>query len=471
MKQIQLFFVLLLTISGFRVQAAYAGNMDFKKDFGAIGDGNADDSKAWSEAIAYFNKEKSGVLNVPAGVYRIGKQKVNQDPKDGIVYASLVYGHLTLFEIDGLVIQGEVDKSGKPLSIFKYLDGVKYGYFNPVDGDKPIDVSKDAQAIGGVVLSLAWNCKNITIKNLELDGNFPKGTYYPAPSGKEGSQLVFLGISSYGARNLLIENVYAHHFGLDGFYIETPRDTLPEGKFHTVLSNCRSEYNGRQGLSFTVGTGLKVSKSSFRFTGMGGIRIAPGANVDIENHDNTGAPLSNSLFEDCVISSNKGGSGSVNLAGKVNNITFRKCTLDAGDMIEGTNRAYAIQMNFSPSRNVTFDQCIVRGVFLMYQQGGKKMDVDGKTVFKDCTFKDNLPLIPSKTKQPLIDMYDEIEFDNCRFYVHPDRLLFRSSPVNNSDNKEQTVLLKKCKVYNLKTGKADKSQLKGLTSRFKVSSK
>lgn len=442
--------------------------LDFKNDFMARGDGVSDDSKSWSDAMAYFNKVKSGTLIIPEGVYRIGKQVINDNPSDGIPYATLEYGDLTLSGIDGLTIQGKVSKDGKPLSIFKYHDNIKYGYFNPDNGGKPLDVNKDSQAIGGAIFTLGWNCKNITIKDLELDGNITNGIYNPAPAGKKGVDIIFIGLSSYGAENLLIQNVYVHHFGLDGFYIQTSREILPEGKFHTVMENCRSEYNGRQGLSFTVGSGLKVINSKFLYTGMGGIRISPGANIDIENHDKSGAPLSNSLFKDCIISSNKGGSGSVNLAGKVDNIRFSNCTIDAGDMVSGTNRFYAVQMNFSPSRNVTFDDCTIRGVFLMYQKGNKKMDEEGKTILNNCIIKDNLPITETKIQQPLIDIYDKIEFNNCKFYVHPARQLFRSTPLAKDDQHVNAVQIRKGKVYNLKTGKADKTHLKSLSNSFRV---
>ncbi|MCE7041276.1 right-handed parallel beta-helix repeat-containing protein [Dyadobacter sp. CY312] len=438
---------------------------NFKKDFGAKGDGISDDSEAWSRVITHYNLHKGGTLIVPEGIYRVGAQKTNWNSRKDVNYSSPKY-NTTLSEIDGLLIQGTL-KGGKIVSIFKYLSGIKYGFFNPDTGTQGLDVTLSSHASPGTFLTLGWDCKNVIIKNLELDGNFSEANYKAAPKDMKGPDLTYSGIASYMARNVVIENVYAHHFGLDGIYIQTPREKLTPGKFHTTLSKVRSEYNGRQGLSFTVGSNLKVINSSFKYTGMGGIRISPCANVDIENHDNTGAPLANSIFENCIISSNQGGSGSVNIAGKVDNIHFKNCVIDAGPKIKDTNRIYSVQMNFSPSRNVSFDNCKLTGVFLMYQPG-KKMDDDGFTLLKNCTITDNNVSNDIPETQPLIDVYDQIKFDNCTFFVSPKRKFIRSSTFSKTELSDaEDVTFKNCKVMNLKTRKTIPDIKARVTSNIK----
>jgi hypothetical protein len=441
---------------------------NFKTDFGAKGDGASDDSEAWSRAVKYFNEKGGGKLNIPKGIYRVGTQVFDKDSANKIAFARPKFSDV-FNGIDNLQIVGTVGKNGKITSVFKFHDGIKYGFFNPVTGEKPKGTGVDTQASLGGLMTFSHSCKNIVVKNLELDGNIPKGTYYAPPTGMRGPDLVFIGIVSYGARNLLIENVYTHHFGLDGLYIQTPREALADGKYYTTLSKCRSEYNGRQGLSYTVGSHLKVINSSFKFTGMGGIRIAPGANVDIENQDKTHKALSEILFENCVISANKGGSGSVNIAGNVDNIVFKNCMINAGKKIPGTNRFYAVQMNFSPSRNVSFEQCELTGSFLMYRKD-KVMDAEGTTRFTDCVIKDNSILGDAQSKQPLLDIYDNAVFENCTFHINESRKLVQSSTTllrSNARAISTPVIFKGCKVVDLKTKRVFKDEAKFESARVK----
>lgn len=52
---------------------AFTSWLDVKRDFGARGDGIADDTNAWRKALEAIRHEnaKGAVLFVPAGVYRI----------------------------------------------------------------------------------------------------------------------------------------------------------------------------------------------------------------------------------------------------------------------------------------------------------------------------------------------------------------------------------------------------------------
>ena len=455
-----LIFFVILFCSSFSCYSQVATGKNFKIDFGAKGDGTSDDSEAWHRAIQYFNEEKQGKLYIPEGTYRVGRQIIDQNPSNNISYATPAFKS-TLSNIDGLTIEGEL-KNGKLVSVFKYIDNLKYGFFDPSTGSPSADVSSESYAEAGAFLLLSWSCSNVIIKNLELDGNSTHAIYNPAPKGKRGPDLGYIGISSYGAKNVLIENIYVHHFGLDGIYIQTPRQTLSAGKYHARLNKIKSEYNGRQGLSFTVGTNLYVSNSTFQHTGMAGIRISPCANVDVENHDKTGAPLSNSVFENCIIANNQGGGGSLNIAGKVDSLLFKNCTIDAGEKTKNTNRIYAVQMNFSPSRNVTFDGCNLNGVFLMYQKG-KKMDDQGFTLLTNCTITDNNFSNKIPATQPLIDVYDRIKFDNCKFFINQNRKFIRSSVYNkNSRTLTDDVILEGCTIMDLTT----KKNISGIQSRI-----
>lgn len=463
-------FFIIISISLLVSSVGWGTNTyNLKTDFGAKGDGKTDDSKALADAIKELNKVKTGKLIIPKGVYRIGAQKIDTLVGNNLPYASPLYPY-TLNDLNGVSIVGETDKTGKSLSVFKLLDNLHYGFFNMASGDAPPSTTIDYQANCGAVFSLGWTCKNVTIKDLELDGNLSKTIYQVAPKGKRSYDLLYIGISSYGGTNIILDNIYVHHFGLDGIYVRNGKELQEGASFNFFINNSRSEYNGRQGLSFTAGHHLKVSKSSFKYTGMGGIRISPCANVDIENHDRWEGVLSNIVFEECHIADNKGGSGSLHIAGKVDNILFKDCIIEAGKMVEGTNRIYAISMQFSPSRNVKFDNCQINGAFGMTQKG-KKMEESGKTIFEKCVFNDNLRNdYPDDKIAILLDVYDYVYFNKCTFYLHPKRSLIRSYPSYEGDNRDGVNEFVNCIVYNQLTGKRSKKTLDNLPSRYLVRS-
>uniref|UniRef100_UPI00333F419E right-handed parallel beta-helix repeat-containing protein n=1 Tax=Pseudopedobacter sp. TaxID=1936787 RepID=UPI00333F419E len=294
---------------------------DLKKDFGAKGDGISNDSQAWAEAVNFFSGKKNGKLIVPQGVYRIGEQTIDTNITNKIRFANLKYP-ANLRNVSDLEIVGVIDKkSGKPISILRFLDNQYYGYLNPANRMEALVANLDSEANLGAVLNLNHTCRNITIRNLELDGNFEKQIFHPIPQGvKKGADVGHYGITSYSVANLLLENLYVHHFALDGFYIQNDRKVLEDGKYHTIVKKCRSDLNGRQGLSFTVGSSILLIDSEFTNTGRGRVRISPAANVDIENHDASGASLKNIRIENCTMSNNLGGAGSINIAGKVEDI-------------------------------------------------------------------------------------------------------------------------------------------------------
>lgn len=436
------YIVNLIIFSLFLITPIYAQNKDFKKDFGAKGDGITDDSEAWYRAIDYYSKNKSqkGKLFIPKGVYRIGTQKERSGR-----FRYSAHGQ-KLENVSNLEIIGEVDKNGNPTSVFKYHDGLYFGLFDK--NGQPAKVQAfEKRAEIGVFLLIMNTCTNITIKNLELDGNLPKIKL----GLKSKADLEHVGIRATYVNNLKLENLYVHHFGMDGIIIRTP---YTDG-YNCYVNNCRLEYNARNGLTFSAGKGLKVENSSFKYTGRGGLFISPGANVDIENHEMK--PLENIYFNNCVLDDNTGGSGSLNIAGisAVKNLLFENCTITTTSM-------YAIQSNFSSSRDFTFKNCTIEGIIEM-QVNGKVKTGNETTKFINCTISDNKNNRDFGLKRCLINVFDKVEFTNCDFYLWSKRPMLHSYPNGKNDTKKNTIVFKSCTFRDIDSKQSLDREIKRLS--------
>ena len=396
-----------------------------KADFNAVGDGVANDSKAWADAINFFNGKKNGTLIIEKGTYLIGEQTVDTDINNNVRFANLKYPAVLRNATD-IKIVGEADKkSGKPVSVLKYMDGLYYGYFNPQTRKDALVTNLDSEANLGVIINLNTGCNNIKIENLELDGNFDHQNYIPVPKGvKRGADVGHYGITSFGASGLVIENVFTHHFALDGIYIQTQREVLPEGKYHVIVRKCISDYNGRQGLSFTVGSSILMQDSEFKNTGKGRIRISPAANIDIENHDPSGEALRNITIDNCLVTGNFGGTGSINIAGKVENVVINNSVIDVGERKKGEHSGFSITSIFSPDENLLVKNSKIRGKLLLYSKD-RGTQSNGKATFTNCEIIDSDLSEKIPEDQVFIDTHEDFEFKNCKFYVNTDRNILR----------------------------------------------
>ncbi len=186
----------------------------------------------------------------------------------------------------------EVTGVGSPK--IQYVDGLKYGFFNP-DTDLPINgvylptdtLRPYAAAIGDMIrVSVA---EDISINNLILDGNLYPGKmniggHDPIPESFTGIQEAYSGIGIYFARGVNIDQVTAQRFGLDGILIQDVKHNDPFPKTGKVyIADFKSDFNGRQGASFVWSDSIFVSNSSFTNTGMGEITYSGlQGGVDIE---------------------------------------------------------------------------------------------------------------------------------------------------------------------------------------------
>ncbi|MBP5094190.1 MAG: hypothetical protein J6332_09105 [Abditibacteriota bacterium] len=172
--------ILLLSVSAFGSSV---------KDFGAVGDGKTDDTKAFNDALAAAAKEGGGVVSVPAGKYRInGNIKIP--------------GSVTL----------EGTWRGAPLITDKNEGSLLLAYAgkNDPEGEPFIEFTGGGSALAGIAVYYP-ECDTKTI---------PPTPYPPCVSAKRGCDNItvrdcllqnpYEGIKFVGAARHLISNVHGY---------------------------------------------------------------------------------------------------------------------------------------------------------------------------------------------------------------------------------------------------------------------
>lgn len=416
------------------------------RSFGAKGDGKTNDHEAFQKAAAFFNKRGGmGKLVVSKGIYVIGKQVYNQNTTDKSVYEG--QDVLSFKDVRNLVIQAQKG------AVIKYQDSLRYGAFDPKTGEpymhgnnyfvKPTYVASVGSAI------LLRNCTNIQIKGLECDGN-SKGLSLGGVYGDVGIQLPHIGIYAINTTSLTLDNVYFHHFGLDGALIanntgdkETPDKIL--------VKNSRFEYNSRQGLSWTGGNDFTAIDCKFNHTGRGKFSSAPGAGVDIEAEAGS---LRNGKFIRCEFVDNVG-CGLVADTGPSSNCTFTDCTFWGV-----TN--WALWIN-KPAFKV-----IDSKIYGSFVHGYDAKTDEEATVFQNCLFEDK----PYNGKEPYGNFLIEtnykkrVRFDNCTMIAHKKKLVWMEAAKDWKP--EEKYQLNNCHLVYLGEGKEPEGKWVALTRSVRL---
>jgi hypothetical protein len=370
--------------------------IDVKRDFGAVGNGKADDTKAFLQAVERVNRIKNNVvLIIPKGTYRVRPQKTD----DNINAAAYSAVHILSFSsCSNITVKGEkgtkIQFSG-PL----YYGAFRRGSRGPEKlGNKTTDYRYRVAVGHGILLE---NCSGVTIQQLEIDGN-NKSFILGNEFGDVGIQIDNDGAFVKDCSRVNFFDLKLHHFGRDGILVinKTPQGftTLSQD---IILSNCQFEYNGRQGLSWAGGVGLTATNCSFSNTGKSKVGSPPGAGIDFE--PNAGYIVKEGLFVNCVVTSNAGVAVIADVAGfDVRNIKFVNSTLSGQ-----TSHALWVK---SPA--FTFVNCAINGGFLF---GCPATTPEEGTRFIGCTFDDRLSagapsnfLVESNGSRFLF-------FDNCVF--------------------------------------------------------
>ncbi len=272
--------------------------LDVRADFGARGDGRFDDTPAFARLAREVNRRGGGVrIVIPAGRYIVGGQTGN-GRENGQTYRFASREGLSFANCSKPIV---VEGTGAVLSL---PDGLRFGSFDAagkrIDPVMPF-YNAGALASTGALLR-AYACADVRVSGLELDG---RNTTYVLGGGwgDRDRQGYSYGFVFDSCARVELSDASAHNFGLDGIYIKAPKLRATDGARPHVLRDCRFEWNGRQGLSWSGGIGLRASNCSFAHTGYavntrGGETIynSPGAGVDIEAEDSV---CRDGIFENC----------------------------------------------------------------------------------------------------------------------------------------------------------------------------
>ena len=396
------------------------------KSFGAIGNGRFNCTQAFQKASAYL-QQYGGTLIIDPGVYIVGRQK----------FANNYFAAGSFFNEPIL----DIRNARYPVFILGYkatlkaADGLKYGSYNPLTGQKDSIRKKgntsDYYASAYTFIN-AIGCVSFSVKGLTLDGNSGKLAIGPS-FGAEGIQLSATGIVVFNNKKVDITDCYIHHCALDAIIVGWPGLKNTDPMYPHTITNVKAGYNGRQGLSWVGGNNLTVTNSSFSSTGKAlnkGVPVVskPSAGIDIEIENSI---IKNGSFINCTVYDNAG-PGLSTIGHDTYNINFKKVTF-----IGTTNSAA-----YPKSQGLSFDSCTFAGkverifgsedkskaiafkncLFTM----DKKLSPGGKIFAKACEFYEGQNVIfdqctfNSDTVRLPVFNYQEIVFLNCKFYQHSD---------------------------------------------------
>jgi hypothetical protein len=414
-----------------RVQALPAlPTVNLVTDFGAIGNGKADDHQAFSKAEAYLNAHPAGAkLIIPSGTYLVGRQGSGNTPGvNGYYHGDDV---LALTQCRNVTIEGQ----GK--AVIQFRAGLKFGHF------------KGEYWTPGYGIHLR-DCTGVTITNLIIDGNSDK--YYlgssPAEIGAnqqmEGDND---GIYVDGTRNVTLTRVNARHMGRDGIMLKFADGAYLKGAApaNLVMTNCAFEYNGRDGFSWVAGAGVQATNCLFNHQGQGVIRAGLRAGIDIEPEG--GNYLWNGTFTNCQFVNNLqtgvlADASPSSAPDQARAIRFVGCTI-SGNVQPGKGSGPAIVAKWP---NLSFSKCTIYGEL---RNAYNAPDDQSAVSFSACSFTD-APLNGQQTTElALIQLYhsgSRAQFEQCDFTVRAYTHSF--TQIDNLGNPpSQNIRFKSCRFH------------------------
>ena len=388
------------------------------KNFGAKGNGKTNDYAAIQKAIAELHRIKSGTLFFPKGIYKV--DEVFRQNEKGIVLNGR--SHFFFTGLSNITIKGE---KGSIISI-------KGDFHKKPEWEikeRNFGYSFDYQ-----ISFVFKQCRNITIENIEINGNCDKMTR--EKNVVEGPSIGFLFGENITdtVENVLLRNLFVHHMSTDGICWKGRGGGLYAENL--VLKN-----NGRCALSIVQGKNMRFVNCDFSETGITGKyeSHAPNTGVDIENESfNT---IENIFFKKCRFFKNKNtqfiASGFDGVgAGRTTNVNLDSCYFEENRDIEPvrdravmittgnssiTNSTIIGTLNFDvngcsangqPDKGVIIKNCIIKS-----KGFGIRLNCDFKIRIEHCTIE-QLPGLDEescKLPYPFIGGGQNVNIENNTF--------------------------------------------------------
>ncbi|MCE7069490.1 hypothetical protein LZG74_04225 [Dyadobacter sp. CY327] len=329
--------------------------LNIQKDFGAIPNDTINDHAAFQAASEFINSRKGNCeLLIPAGNYIVGKQ-IKLSNRDYYYRGADV---IQILNAKNVTIKGQ------PGTKLKYDTGFRFGSFNPEDGSssnisvectpKPGATSAKRADLGRCIV--VASSSNVKIENLVLDGNFyaenlnnmntfnmkcmdKKNTAFDPEKinigggyGDCGIQLAHYGVMITHSGNIVVRNVTAKRFGLDG--IQIANSHTEAGQKNVKLIQCDLNFNARTGLAIIGGDKIDVISTSITRTG-NCLYAATGTGVDIEaeiDAKRQARQVTNVKFLKCKFSNNSSGEILAKFGLGSSNITFEDCDIKSSSL-------------------------------------------------------------------------------------------------------------------------------------------
>jgi hypothetical protein len=289
------------------------------KKFGAVGDGKADDYKAFLALANYVNSRKGGIVYFPKGNYYIAEYH-KKDNK----FSDIVFTNCNNLELIG-------DKAVILLN----------GKFNRA-ADKTS--SRHSFSLSTTIVPIAFeNCSNVKVRGFEINGGVQDMTR-DSNVMESGGYLLRIA----GCTNVEVRDMYLHHAHTDGVVISRNNGVQSSNiKMYSVVSS----NNARQGMS--IGSLINGTFNNCKFinTGFtdGNYKFhAPGAGVDIEPADETGTK--GIVFNSCLFENNTGGQFLCSSPKNSSDIVLNNCIVNA----KNSKSRYQLIL---AAKNVTINQC------------------------------------------------------------------------------------------------------------------
>lgn len=373
--------------------------IDLKKDCGAKGDGTTNDTAAFQKAARLIQEAGGGTLVVPKATYIVGQQTHESGKYP-------YYRHEPVFQVhklNRLLIEGNG-------AVIRVASGLRYGSFHKETSTayhppKMPFYDRDCWTAVGSLFAVTGS-RNVEIRDIELDGNLSH-LIVGGDWGDTGRQIEACGLRLYNNTDVRLDRVYSHHHALDGVMIGWAGLTEGDPATPHTLTDCTFEYNGRQGLSWVGGRGVKAYRCKFNHTTRGinngaPLASAPGAGLDIEAEESV---CRDGYFEDCEFVNN-GGCGMVADSGDGGYTEFLRCTF------WGTTSWSA----WSNKPGLRYEDCNFYGS-VVHAVGSANAEL--ATRWTRCTFEDK-PWINGKRPYGnfLAEINGDLEnvlFDACKF--------------------------------------------------------
>jgi parallel beta-helix repeat protein len=242
------------------------------KTTGAKGDGVTDDTLAIQSAIGQVNGS-GGTVFVPDGTYMINATRTSGS---------------------GLVLGANMTLRLSPAAVLKVIP-------NGVDSYRLMKISgANVNVVGGT-----------------LEGERAQHT---AATGEHG-----MGISLYGASNVVIEGVTIKEFWGDALYVASASQNVS-------LCDVVTDHNRRQGLSIIAVDGMVVKRSTFKNT----FGTKPEAGIDFE--PNLGDTINDVQVLGCVTENNGGDGFQIGVPGANKGQAFITNVTIEGNSVRGNGK-------------------------------------------------------------------------------------------------------------------------------------